>query len=481
MSDTRAQFSVLKQTAEPAVADAIARLIDEGEDHELNRINALDFSKHTGLDEERVISGFLHASRLGLFDLTWNVLCPGCGGVLDAHSTLKSLRHDDYNCALCAAGYEASVDEQVEVAFTVSPRVRRIAAHDPNSLPIWEYFKQIFWSSGVDFNKESFASLTDEVVIDALELPAGEKAVMLLQLPPQFVIVFEPVTHSAQFIDVQGEPTKERQQLSLIYNKVHAPTGTTTMRPGPLRLALDNQTDVRVLPSVFIAADGLHHLIGKRKPFLTAKRMLTNQTFRDVYKADNLHVDQRLKITSLTFLFTDLKGSTALYERVGDLAAFDLVRAHFHALLEIISSEKGAVVKTIGDAVMATFVRPEHAIVAGLRMRAAMDALNAKRGTDDLVVKIGIHEGPCLAVMLNERQDYFGQTVNIASRVQHLAVSQAIFASGSVVTDPNGSAILMNRRVVPIARQAALRGITDEFEVYELPLGASQDLAAQGS
>ena len=124
---------------------------------ELNRINVLDFSKRTGLDEERVISGFLHASRLGLFDLTWNVLCPGCGGVLDAHSTLKSLRHDDYHCGLCACGYEASVDEQVEVAFTVSPQVRRIAAHDPNTLPIWEYFKQVFWSSGVDLNEESFA------------------------------------------------------------------------------------------------------------------------------------------------------------------------------------------------------------------------------------------------------------------------------------------------------------------------------------
>src|SRR5256884_5141402 len=418
MSEIQAQISVLKQTADPAVADAIARLIDEGEDHELNRINVLDFSKRSGLDEERVISGFLHASRLRLFDLTWNVLCPGCGGVLDAHSTLKSLRPDDYHCGLCACGYEASVDEQVEVAFTVSPQVRRIAAHDPNTLPIWDYFKQMFWSSGVDFNEESFTALSNDVVLDALELPAGEKAVLSLQLPKEFVIVFEPVTHSAQFIDVQGEPTRERQQLSLMYNRIQAPTGTMTMRPGPLRLSLDNQTDVRVLPSVFIAADALHHLIGKRKPFLTAKRMLSNQTFRDVFKADNLNIDQRLKITSLTFLFTDLKGSTALYERVGDLAAFDLVRAHFHALLEIIASEKGAVVKTIGDAVMATFIKPDHAIVAGLRMRSAMDALNAKRGTDDLVVKIGIHEGPCLAVMLNERQDYFGQTVNIAARVQ---------------------------------------------------------------
>jgi class 3 adenylate cyclase len=469
MSDIQAQFSVLKQTADPAVADAIARLIEGGEDHELNRVNVLDFSRRTGLDEERVISGFLHASRLGLFELTWNVLCPGCGGVLDAHSTLKSLRHDDYNCALCAAGYEASVDEQVEVAFTVSPRVRRIAAHDPNSLPIWEYFKQIFWSSGVDFNKESFAELIDEVVLDALELPAGEKAVLSLQLPPQFIIVFEPVTHSAQFIDVQGEPTKERQQLSLMYNKAHAPTGTTTMRPGPLRLALDNQTEVRVLPSVFIAAEGLHHLIGKRKPFLTAKRMLTNQTFRDVYKADNLNIDQRLKITSLTFLFTDLKGSTALYERVGDLAAFDLVRAHFHALLESISSEKGAVVKTIGDAVMATFIRPEHALAAALRMRAAMASLNAARGTEDLIVKIGIHEGSCLAVMLNERQDYFGQTVNIAARVQSLSTSQEIHITGPVIDSPAVVTILERAAIKPIQKQAALRGIADKIVVYEIP------------
>ena len=469
MSDIEAQFSVLKQTADPAVTDAIADLIGKGEDHELNRINALDFSSRLGLDEERVISAFLHASRLGLFDLTWNVLCPGCSGVLDAHDTLKSLRHEDYHCGLCACGYEPSVDEQVEVAFTVSPKTRRIAAHDPTSLPVWEYYKQVFWSSGIDLNRDTFASLAEQVTLDALELPAGEKAVLSLQLPQQFIIAFEPVTHSAHFIDVQGEPTKERQQLSLVYNKAHPPTGSITLRPGPLRLSLDNQAGMRTLPTVFIAGDALHKMLGKRRPFLTAKRMLSNQTFRDVFKADNLNIDQRLKITSLTFLFTDLKGSTALYERVGDLAAFDLVRAHFQALLGIISAEKGAVVKTIGDAVMATFVRPEHAIVAGLRMRAAMDELNVQRGRDDLIVKIGIHEGPCLAVMLNERQDYFGQTVNIAARVQGLSTSQAIHVTGGVIDAPAVAAILEKRAITPIQKQAALRGIADKVVVYEIP------------
>jgi len=469
MSELSAQFNALRQAADPDVAEAIVRLVEDGEDHELNRINALAFSKSYGLDEEKVISAFLHASRVGLFDLTWNVLCPGCSGVLDAHDTLKSLRPDDYHCGLCACGYQPSVDEQVEVAFTVSPKVRHIAAHDPNTLPLWEYYKQVFWSSGIDLDRESFSTLTEEVTLDALELPAGERAVLSLQLPAQFIIVFEPVTHSAHFIDVQGEPTKERQQLGLIYNKAHPPTGSIILRPGPLRLSVDNQAGVRTLPTVFIAGEALHDLLGKRRPFLTAKRMLSNQTFRDVFKADNLSIDQRLKITSLTFLFTDLKGSTALYERVGDLAAFDLVRAHFHALLTIIAAEKGAVVKTIGDAVMATFVKPEHAIAAGLRMRAAMDALNAERGTDDLVVKIGIHEGPCLAVMLNERQDYFGQTVNIAARVQGLATSQAIHVTGGVIDTPEVTAILRKEEIQPIQKQAALRGIADKVLVYEIP------------
>src|SRR5208283_4862139 len=154
--------------------------------------------------------------------------------------------------------------------------------------------------------------------------------------------------------------------------------------------SLENRTETRVLPGLWIAGGKLEQLLRRRKPFLSAQRLLTNQVFRDIYGTDTIDVDQRLKITSLTFLFTDLKGSTALYERVGDLVAFDLVRAHFHALLEIIAAEKGAVVKTIGDAVMATFVQPDHAVVAGLRMRAAMDKLNAERGKSDLIVKIGI-------------------------------------------------------------------------------------------
>ena len=98
--------------------------------------------------------------------------------------------------------------------------------------------------------------------------------------------------------------------------------------------------DVRALPLVWIAGHALHDLLAKRRPFLTAKRLLTNQTFRDIYRTDTLDVDQGLKITSLTFLFTDLKGSTALYDRVGDIAAYDLVR-RFERLPETAQDDLG--------------------------------------------------------------------------------------------------------------------------------------------
>ena len=415
----------------------------------------IDFARQAGVDEERAVAAFLHAARLGLFELSWNVLCPGCGGVLDTSTTLKSVNKDEYDCALCAAGYRPTLDEMVEVTFTVSRRVRRIAAHDPHELPFAEYFRQIFWGSGIDV-PDDFEQLVEEIVLDQIELPPGEKALLSLQLPAEFVIVMDPVTHGTQFLDVKGEPTRERQNLSLVFDKLRAPTGTVTLRPGPLRLTLENRTDTRLLPGLWIAGDKLHELLGRRRPFLTAKRLLTNQVFRDLYGTDTIDVEQRLKITSLTFLFTDLKGSTELYERVGDLVAFDLVKAHFRVLNEIVASEAGAVVKTIGDAVMATFPTPNRAVAAALRMREAMRDLNDGHSREDLLLKIGIHEGPCLAVVLNDRQDYFGTTVNIAARVQALADSRTILATRSVVTDPQASALLETSGLKPVSQQPRL-------------------------
>ncbi len=440
--ETNALFTTLRQSAKPETVSAIEKLIQDGPDRELCRINALAFAAKYKLNEEDVIAAFLHGARLGVFDMSWNILCPACGGVLDSGATLKTVKQAEYRCVLCA-----------------------IAAHDPETLPWIEYYRQIFWSSGVDLpDDETLAKWVQETTLDTLELSAGEKVVLSLQLPEGYVIVFDPVLHMSQHIEVKGEAARESQSLSFVMTRDHAPDGIIQMRPGPLQMTLENRSNVRTLPGIWIVSDKVHDLVSKRRPFLTAKRLLTNQTFRDIYRTDAIDVDQRLKITSLTFLFTDLKGSTELYERVGDLVAYDLVRAHFRVLHEIVATERGAVVKTIGDAVMATFPTPDRAMAAALKMREALKDLKG-----DLLLKIGIHEGPCLAVSLNDRQDYFGRTVNIAARVQGLATSRSIFATKRVVTDSEASRLLQSNGIAATPEKRSLRGIAKQVEIFEIP------------
>jgi class 3 adenylate cyclase len=458
-------FDALRQSVDAKAADAIETVILEAPDRELCRINVLAFAGKHQLDEDDVIAAFLHGARLGIFDMSWNVLCPACGGVLDSGATLKTVRQAEYRCVLCAAGCEPTLDDIVEVTFTVSTRVRKIAAHDPETLSWAEYYRQIFWSSCVDLpDDDTFEKSVKETTLGALELPAGEKIVLSLELAEGFLDVFDPVVNMSQSIEVKGEPARKSQSLSFIMTRDHPAAGDIQMRSGPLRLTLENRTNVRTLPAIWVVSDKVHDLVRKRRPFLTAKRLLTNQTFRDIYRTDALDIDQRLKITSLTFLFTDLKGSTELYERVGDLAAYDLVRAHFRILNQIVAAESGAVVKTIGDAVMATFPTPGRAMAAALKMREALQELK-----DDLLLKIGIHEGPCLAVLLNDRQDYFGRTVNIAARVQGLATSRSIFATSGVVTDTQASKLLQSNGISASPEKRSLRGIANQIEIFEIP------------
>ena len=463
-------FGLLRQSADPEAVDAIERLVAEAPDHKLVRINALAFAAQHGLDEERVIAAFLHAAKIGIFDLSWNVLCPGCGGVLDSGSNAED--GAQRGLFLLAVRHRLRADARRDGGGDLHGQPARAPdcrAQSGTSCCRWNISASSISARSSTCPRISMRSSRRSRWNPSTFRP-GEKAILSLQLPAEFIIVFEPVTHTAQFIDVKGEPTKERQALTLIFDN---DSSAASDRRDAARAAPASRSRIAPTCGSCRASSSpgttLHDLMKQRRPFLTAKRLLSNQTFRDIYRTDTLDVDQRLKITSLTFLFTDLRGSTELYERVGDLVAFDLVRAHFKVLNEIVASEAGAVVKTIGDAVMATFPTPDRAIAAALRMRDAMRTLNEGREREDLILKIGIHVGPCIAVTLNERQDYFGQTVNIASRVQGLATSREIFATGAVVEDALASGVLAAGGITPMSHNATLKGIANEVAVYAIP------------
>jgi class 3 adenylate cyclase len=305
-------------------------------------------------------------------------------------------------------------------------------------------------------------------MLEAEPVAPLEKLVLTLQFPAGFLIAFDPVTHATTFFDVKGEPVRDRRDVVATFRAGTTEAPTIELAPGPVRLTLHNTTDRRIVPGVFCASDRFHELFHHRRAFFTAKHLFSNQTFRDVYRTDALSLDQRLAISSLTFLFTDLKSSTEMYERIGDLAAYDLVQKHFVVLAGVVRAAGGAIVKTIGDAIMATFPSPDRGLDAALGMRDAMQRFNQENEREGLLIKIGLHAGPCLAVMLNERLDYFGTTVNTAARVQGLAAAQSILATASVLDYPRVREIIDRRHLAVTPQRAQLRGIKDEVTVYDV-------------
>jgi class 3 adenylate cyclase len=202
--------------------------------------------------------------------------------------------------------------------------------------------------------------------------------------------------------------------------------------------------------------------------------LLTLQRFRDLFPSHTLPPHESMLVRRVAILFTDLAGSTALYVRRGDPRAFELVRQHFDQLFAAVDDHCGAVIKTIGDAVMGAFTSPASALRAALAMHAAVADLNAAlhlTGSDRLVLKIGVHVGPCISVNLNGHMDYFGTVVNTAARVQQTSQGGDIAISAAVLADPAAAAVLANREVAQ--QELLLKGLDAPLAVYHARLASA--------
>jgi class 3 adenylate cyclase len=207
-------------------------------------------------------------------------------------------------------------------------------------------------------------------------------------------------------------------------------------------------------------------------PRLTARRLFATQTFHDLFPAQAFREAEGFALKEVTILFTDLKGSTQLYQRIGDLNAYELVREHYGVLGRIVARRHGAVVKTIGDAIMATFDRPPDAVGAGIDMLQELRELNRSSVRGDLVLKIGAHRGAAISVTLNDRIDYFGQTVNIAARVQGSADGNEMDLSRELYEAPGVADVLERSGMNVEEVQVPLRGIDTPVAIYRVAAAA---------
>jgi class 3 adenylate cyclase len=227
---------------------------------------------------------------------------------------------------------------------------------------------------------------------------------------------------------------------------------------------------LRPLPPTTSAA-AFRAAIDERLGRVPGHALLLLSDFQRLFPRERLLPEESLDVARATLLFTDLAGSTALYARRGDPRAYRLVRLHFDELFRIADEQSGTVVKTIGDAVMAAFQTIVDAVSAALAMQAAINALNQSAGlsgADRLILKIGLHSGPCLSVTLNDRPDYFGTTVNIAARVQGLSQGNDIALTEAIYHDHAAHPLIAD--YPHTSAHVQLKGITEQVLVHCLKL-----------
>ncbi|TRC92325.1 adenylate/guanylate cyclase domain-containing protein [Mesorhizobium sp. WSM4303] len=458
----------------PRVISKFETLIRSGDDQALYRVNPLAFARDRAIAEPEAIDLFLYAARCGLFDMSWDVLCPQSGMVLDSFGALRTLQ-THYVCGLCDVSGDTDLDDFIEVSFSVSPHLRRLPFHEPQTLSVEDFhWKLRFGNDGrLPGQDIRFLDVLRGFVRGMTFLPPGTTTMLRADLGPGSLSGVNVQTQAAFAVPISGDPVLEPTLLKINYDGKRFLPSLPVVPPGPVVIEVANTGPGRGALLLINWPPELVALTTKPTldfdPYVSGGALLARQTFRHLFRSERVDEKEGLGIRQITFLFTDLKGSTAMYERLGDLNAYALVREHFALVNAAVQQHSGAVVKTIGDAVMAVFSRPSDAISAALNIFEEIDRFNGDHDGPGIILKIGAHCGPSIAVTLNDNLDYFGQTVNVAARVQSLAEAGQVCISEAFYCAPGVSDLLAGRSVV--AFDAPLRGVEGDATVYRIMRG----------
>ena len=438
--------ALIHQGAAPELVDLLIELLESADDLALFRLRPYALADYWEQPRRAVLELCLLATRAGVLNFRWELLCPLCRGNRASGTALGDVRAQ-VHCDSCNIDYTVNFDRSVELTFRPNPAIRPT----PDST---------YCVGG--------PQVTPHIVAQQLIAPRQQRQVALPLAAGRYRL---RTLNQRGGQSLAVEPAGAAQ-VRLAATEAGWPGGETVLAPSPT-LELTNETDVAQL---FI----LERMAWSDQA-ATAAEVTSLQMFRDLFADEALRPGEHISVGRLTVVFTDLRGSTRLYRESGDAVAFGQVMTHFDVLRAAIAAEGGAIVKTIGDSVMAVFLRPISAVRAVFSAQAALAAPAGR--LRPLLLKIGIHTGSCVAVTLNDRLDYFGSTVNIAARLAGLTAGQlGVVISAAVRSDPEVATWLADGHAHAQGFEATLRGFEGErFDLFTItppPLAALAALAA---
>jgi len=415
-----------------AIAERLADFLERGDDFAVARIRAYKLADDWQLPRRAVLEVCLRATRTGLLDFQWDLLCPLCRGPQESGVSLKDIT-SAVHCDTCKIDFTVNFDRYVELTFRPNPAVRslKVSSFCIGS-PHW----------------------TPHVVAQQL-LPAGDKRELSLPLETGNYRLRALELPGSQDVTVSSDG-ESSAQVTVTGNGWSLDTLHVNEQ---FTLALKNETDAEQL------------LILERLEWsdqaTTAAEVTALQMFRDLFASEALRPGEQISVGTLTVLFTDLRDSTKLYRQIGDATAFGRVMSHFDVVRKSIVEHDGAIVKTIGDAVMAVFRSAADGLHAMLEVQRAL--AKPDDGSIPLQLKAGLNTGPCIAVTLNDRLDYFGSTVNMAARLEGLSCGADVIISRSVYEDAKVRELIDSENLSAEEFDMSLKGFEDErFELWRV-------------
>lgn len=423
---------LLAEGADAEVVDHLIGLIGSGDDFTLARIRPYALADEWKLPRRAVLEACLRSTRFGLLDLQWELLCPLCRGAGETGRSLSEI-NAQVHCETCRIDFTVNFDRFVEVTFRPNALLRQVQSQN--------------------FCMGS-PQKTPHIVAQQL-LPAHSERALSLPL--------EPGRYRLRALELSGG-----QDVS-VSDEGQATTSVTIGEAGWPDHELKLATNSTLKMENATGAEQL--LILERLAWsdtaATAAEVTALQIFRDLFSSEALRPGEQISVGTLTVLFTDLRNSTQLYREIGDATAFGRVMNHFDVLKKVIAEEDGALVKTIGDAVMAVFRQPVSALKA---MLSAQEILATPAdGVAPLTLKAGVHTGPCIAVTLNDRLDYFGSTVNMAARLESLSTGNDVIISSALYDDAEVREFIVAENLQAPAFEMLLKGFQEErFELRRI-------------
>lgn len=425
---------LIDEGAPSTLVSLLAETIEDGDELTLARMRPYALADAWGVVRRDVLQLCLRATRAGLLDLRWELLCPLCRGPQQSASALRDVRADQH-CESCRIDFTVAFDRSVEVVFRPNAAVRSVSA-------------RAFCVGG--------PQVTPHVVVQQ-PLAPGERRTVSLELEEGRYRLRTQMLVAGRFLLVTRDG---RDSLTLRAETDGWPEDEPRVNTRTT-LTFENATDEAQVFILERTAWG--------DQAATAAEVTALQLFRDLFATEALRPGDRINVGQMAVLFTDLRNSTRLYREIGDAVAFGAVMNHFDVLREAITREGGAIVKTLGDAIMAVFPRPAPALRAIMKAQAAL--ASPPEGTRPFILKAGLHAGPCIAVTLDGRLDYFGSNVNIAARLEPLSTGIDCVITSDVRNDPEVVALLEDNASGLAAEtcEAQLKGFDNEnFELWRV-------------